>query len=226
MELPALDPELLKAFVAVTDQRSFTRAAARLNRTQSAISMQIRRLEDRLGVTLFYRTKAGVELSPTGEGLIGYARRILSLNDEAVARLREHKVEGIVRLGVMDDYGTSIVPPVLASFIASHPLIQVQMETGLTSTMPARLGKAYDLVIAMHPAGQGEGEFLRREQAVWAGSLHHRAEALDPQGCLFRTWAMEALDKARRRWRLAFVSHGLGAAESIAAQGLAVTVVK
>jgi DNA-binding transcriptional LysR family regulator len=233
MDLPALDPELLKAFVAVTDQRSFTRAAARLNRTQSAISMQIRRLEDRLGVTLFYRTKAGVELSPTGEGLIGYARRILSLNDEAVARLREHTVEGIVRLGVMDDYGTSIVPPVLASFIASHPLIQVQMETGLTSTMPARLGKAYDLVIAMHPAGQGEGEFLRREQAVWAGGLHHRAETLDPlpmalypQGCLFRTWAMEALDKAKRRWRLAFVSHGLGAAESIAAQGLAVTVVK
>jgi DNA-binding transcriptional LysR family regulator len=146
MDLPALDPELLKAFVAVADQRSFTRAAARLNRTQSAVSMQIKRLEDRLGVTLFYRTRANVELSPTGEGLIGYARRILSLNDEAVARLREHKVEGIVRLGVMDDYGTSIVPPVLANFLTSYPLIQVQMETGLTSTMPARLGKAYDLI--------------------------------------------------------------------------------
>jgi DNA-binding transcriptional LysR family regulator len=233
MDLPALDPELLKAFVAVADQRSFTRAAARLNRTQSAVSMQIKRLEDRLGVTLFYRTRANVELSPTGEGLIGYARRILSLNDEAVARLREHKIEGIVRLGVMDDYGTSIVPPVLANFLTSYPLIQVQMETGLTSTMPARLGKAYDLVIAMHPAGHGEGEFLRREQAVWASGPHHRVEeqdplpvALYPQGCLFRKWAMEALDKARRRWRLAFVSHGLGAVESIAAQGLAVTVVK
>jgi len=233
MDFPALDPELLKAFVAVADHRSFTRAATQLNRTQSAVSMQIRRLEDRLGVTLFHRTKANVELSPTGEGLLGYARRILSLNEEAVARLREHKVEGVVRLGVMDDYGSAILPPLLASFMAGHPLIQVQMETGLTAMMPARLGEAFDLVIAMHPKGSGEGELLCHEQAVWATSAHHPVEqqdplpvALFPQGCLFRKWAMEALDKARRRWRLAFVSHSLAAAESIAAQGLAVTVVK
>jgi len=233
MDFPSLDPELLKAFVAVADHRSFTRAATRLNRTQSAVSMQIRRLEDRLDVTLFHRTKANVELSPAGEGLLGYARRILSLNDEAVARLREHKVEGMVRLGVMDDYGTSIVPPLLTSFMAGYPLIQVQMETGLTSTMPARLGEAFDLVIAMHPAGRGDGELLRHDQAVWAASAHQPVEhqdplpvALYPQGCLFRKWAMEALDGAGRRWRLAFVSHSLAAVESIAAQGLAVTVVK
>jgi DNA-binding transcriptional LysR family regulator len=233
MDLPALDPELLKAFVAVADHRSFTRAARELNRTQSAVSMQIRRLEDRLDVTLFHRTKANVELSPTGEGLLGYARRILSLNDEAVARLREHKVEGVVRLGVMDDYGTTILPPLLASFMTGYPLIHVQMETGLTSTMPARLGEAFDLVIAMHPAGRGDGELLRHEQAVWAACAHQPVEhqdplpvALYPQGCLFRKWAMEALDGAKRRWRLAFVSHSLAAVESIAAQGLAVTVVK
>jgi DNA-binding transcriptional LysR family regulator len=233
MNLPALDPELLQAFVAVADQRSFTRAAATLNRTQSAVSMQIKRLEDRLGVELFRRTKANVELSPSGEGLLGYARRILSLNDEAMAHLREHKVEGLVRLGVMDDYGTSVVPPLLASFLASYPLIHVEMETGLTSSMPARLGEAYDLVIAMHAAGRGDGEFLCREQAVWAGSAEHAIEeqdplpvALYPQGCLFRRWAMDALDAAKRRWRLAFVSHSLAAVESIAAQGLAVTVVK
>jgi DNA-binding transcriptional LysR family regulator len=233
MDLPALDPELLKAFVAVADQRSFTRAASGLNRTQSAVSMQIKRLEERLDATLFLRTKANVELSPAGEGLLGYARRILALNDEAVARLREHKVEGIVRLGVMDDYGSSILPPLLASFMAGYPLIHVQMETGLTSNMPARLGEAFDLVIAMHPVARGEGEFLRREQAVWATSADHAVErqdplpvALYPQGCLFRKWAMEALDKAKRRWRLAFVSHSLAAVESIAAQGLAVTVVK
>lgn len=233
MDIPALDPELLKAFVAVADRRSFTRAATQLNRTQSAISMQIKRLEDRLGTALFYRTKAQVALSPAGEGLLGYARRILALNDEAVGRLREHKVEGVVRLGVMDDYGTAILPPLLAGFMAGYPLIQVQMETGLTSTMPGRLGEAYDLVIAMHPAGSGEGEFLRHEQAVWAASPHHPVEtqdplpvALYPVGCLFRKWAMETLDRAKRRWRLAFVSHSLAAAEAIAAEGLAVTVVK
>ncbi len=99
--------------------------------------------------------------------------------------------------------------------------------------MPARLGEAYDLVIAMHPQGRGDGEFLRREQAVWAAGASHPIEeqeplpvALYPQGCLFRNWAMEALDAAKRPWRLAFVSHSLAAVESIAAQGLAVTVVK
>ena len=233
MNYPPLDPELLQAFVMVADQRSFTRAAATLNRTQSAVSMQIKRLEDRLGVALFHRTKANVDLSPSGEGLLGYARRILSLNDEAIAHLREHRVEGVVRLGVMDDYGTSILPPLLASFLAGYPLIHVEMETGVTSSMPSRLGEAYDLVIAMHPAGRGDGEFLCREQAVWATSSEHPVEAQDPlpvalypQGCLFRRWAMEALDTAKRRWRLAFVSHSLAAVEAIAAQGLAVTVVK
>lgn len=233
MSLPVLDPDLLKAFVAVADQRSFTRAAATLNRTQSAVSMQIKRLEDRLGVELFRRTKVNVDLSSAGEGLLGYARRILTLNEEAVGRLREHKVEGVVRLGVMDDYGTFVIPPLLASFVAGYPLIHIEMETGLTSSMPARLGEAYDLVIAMHPQGRGEGEFLRREQAVWAAGASQLVEeqkplpvALYPQGCLFRKWAMEALDAAKRPWRLAFVSHSLAAVEAIAAQGLAVTVVK
>ncbi|MGY3603756.1 MULTISPECIES: LysR substrate-binding domain-containing protein [unclassified Bradyrhizobium] len=228
-----MDPDLLKAFVAVADHRSFTRAAVALNRTQSAVSMQVKRLEERLQAELFHRTKANVDLSAAGEGLLGYARRILSLNEEAMGRVREHKVEGRVRLGVMDDYGTLLVPPLLASFVANYPLIHIEMETGLTSSMTDRLGEAYDLVIAMHPEGRGEGELLRCEQAVWAASPEHRVEELDPlpvalypQGCLFRSWAMQALDAAKRPWRLAFVSHSLAAVEAIAVQGLAVTVVK
>lgn len=233
MSAPVLDPDLLQAFVAVAEHRSFTRAASALNRTQSAVSMQVKRLEERLQAELFHRSKTNVDLSAAGEGLLGYASRILSLNDEAVGRVRAHGMEGRVRLGVMDDYGTMIVPPLLAGFVASYPLVHVEMETGLTSTMPDRLGEAYDLVIAMHPEGRGEGELLRTEQAVWAASAEHRAEqtdplpvALYPQGCLFRSWAMQALDQAQRSWRLAFVSHSLSAVEAIAAQGLAVTVVK
>jgi DNA-binding transcriptional LysR family regulator len=233
MTLPVLDPDLLKAFVAVADHRSFTRAAAMLNRTQSAVSMQIKRLENRLQVELFHRTKVNVDLSTAGEGLLGYARRILTLGDEAVGRLRAHRIEGTVRLGVMEDYGTFVVPPLLAGFVAGYPLIRIEMETGLTAMMPDRLGEAFDLVIAMHPEGRGEGEFLRREQAVWAASPHQTVEEFDPlpvalypPGCLFRKWALEALDAAKRPWRLAFVSHSQAAVESIVAQGLAVTVVK
>jgi len=233
MTAPPLDPDLLKAFVAVAEHRSFTRAAATLNRTQSAVSVQIRRLEERLDTRLFQRARAGVALTAAGNELLVYARRLLDLNAEAIDALRRRKRDDVVRLGVMDDYGTLVIPPLLARFAQSHPEIRVEIETGLTATMPARLGEAYDLVIAMHPEGCGNGELLRREQAVWAAAKSYPVEAQDilrvalyPTGCLFRHWAAEALDAAGRPWRLAFVSRTLAAVEAIAAQGLAITVVK
>ncbi|OCC06457.1 LysR family transcriptional regulator [Labrys sp. WJW] len=233
MTLPMLDPDLLRAFLAVADHRSFTRAAARLNRTQSAVSMQIRRLEMRVAAELFRRNTTMVELTQAGESLVAYARRILALNEEAVGKLRQHRLEGRVRLGVMDDYGSHVLPSLLARFLTLYPRIHVEMETGLTSTMLGRLGESYDLVIAMHADGHGSGELLRLERPVWAASAEHQAWLVDPlpvalypMGCLFRKWAIEALDAARRPWRLAFVSHNLATVEAVAAQGLAVTVVK
>jgi len=230
---PGLDPDLLRAFVAVAEHRSFTRAAAALHRTQSAASTQIKRLEDRLGVCLFHRTTAHVDLTPVGERLLGYARKMLALNDEAIGRVRLHGVEGVVRLGVMDDYGSMVIPPILARFANGHPQIEIRMETGLTSTMVDRLGRDFDLVVAMHPKGHREGVLLRRELPVWAAAPLHPVEhsdplpvALYPQGCLFRQWAIDALNRSRRRWRLAFLSHSLAAVEAIVVQGLAVTVVK
>jgi DNA-binding transcriptional LysR family regulator len=233
MEWRMLDPELLRAFVAVADHGSFTRGAAALNRTQSAVSMQVQRLEGAIGAAVLDRSRRGLRLTPAGEVLLGYARRILSVSAEAMGRLRDLRVEGVVRLGVMEDYGTRLVPPLLAGFAAAHPRIQVEMVTGLTTPMLPRLGERFDLVLAMHAAGDGGGTFLRREQAVWAvgrdapaGERAPLPLALYPQGCLFRAWAMAALDAAGRPWRLAFVSHSLAAVTAIAAQGLAVTVVK
>lgn len=232
-----LDPDLLRAFVAVADHGSFTRGAAALNRTQSAVSMQIQRLEGAIGAAVLDRSRRGLRLTPAGEVLLGYARRILAVSAEAIGRLRDLQVEGTVRLGVMEDYGTRLVPPLLGGFAAAHPRIQVEMVTGLTTPMLPRLGERFDLVLAMHAAGDGGGTFLRREQAVWAAGRdvpageraplpQPLALALYPQGCLFRAWAMAALDAAGRPWRLAFVSHSLAAVTAIAAQGLAVTVVK
>jgi DNA-binding transcriptional LysR family regulator len=230
---PALEPDLLRAFVAVAEHRSFTRAAVALHRTQSAASTQIKRLEDQLGVPLFHRSTAHVELTPAGERLLGYARQLLALNDEAIGRVRQHTIEGVVRLGVMDDYGSIIVPPILARFASGHPQIEIRMETGLTARMIDRIGRDFDIVIAMHLHGHREGEFLRREQPLWAAAPVHPIEladplpvALYPQGCLFRQWAIEALNKTKRRWRLAFVSHSLAAVEAIVVQGLAVTIFK
>lgn len=230
---PALDPALLQALVAVADHRSFTRAATTLNRTQSALSTQIKRLEDRVGQRLLERTTTRVALSPAGESLLGYARRILSLSEEALQRLHDHDVQGRVRLGVMEDYGTLVLPSLLMSFAAAYPGVQIEMESGLTSRMVERVGKDFDIVIAMHAHGETSGTLLGREKAVWAGCTHHDCSTLDPlplalypPGCLFRKWAVEALERSGRPWRLAFVSHSLAAVESVAAKGLAVTVVK
>jgi len=223
----------IRAFEAAARHLSFSAAGEELHVTHPAISHQIRRLEERLGTKLFQRARAGVAPTAAGDELLLYARRLLDLNAEAVDALCARKREGVVRLGVMDDYGTIVIPPLLARFAQNHPEIRVEIETGLTATMPARLGEAYDLVIAMHPEGRGDGELLRREQAVWAAARTYRAEAQDtlpvalyPPGCLFRQWAADALDAAGRPWRLAFVSRTLAAVEAIAAEGLAITVVK
>ena len=233
MSRPTLDPDLLRAFVAVVDQRSFTRAAAVLNRTQSAVSSQIKRLEDQVGQTLLDRSTTHVDVTPAGESLVGYARRILSLGEEAIQRLHEHEVEGSVRLGVMEDYGTIHMPGLLKSFALAYPAVEIQMETRLTSAMVERIGSDFDIVIAMHPVGERSGTLLGRERAIWVGSHHLDVNASEPlplalyhSGCLFRKWALEALDRSGRAWRLAFISHSLAAVEAVAAQGLAVTVVK
>ena len=233
MSRPTLDPDLLRAFIAVVDQRSFTRAASALNRTQSAVSTQIKRLEHQIGLTLLDRSTTHVDVTAAGESLVGYARRILSLGEEAIQRLHEHEVVGRVRLGVMEDYGTIRMPVLLKSFALAYPGVEIQMETGLTATMVERVGSDLDIVIAMHPAGERSGALLNKERAIWVGSPLLDVKSSEPlplalyhSGCLFRKWALEALDRAGRPWRLAFVSHSLSAVEAVAAQGLAVTVVK
>jgi len=233
-----IDPALWRSLVAVADHGGFTRAARRLNRTQSAVSMQIRRLEDATGLTLFQRGNAEVRLTRDGEGMLSYARRILALQDEALSAMAAddkagRRVAGLVRLGTMDDYATTFLPPLLARFRAAHPEVDIEVHTGLTATMHERVGRDLDLLLGMQPAGTGKGAVLRTEQPVWAigrGSQAHRQDplplALYPQGCLFRAWAFRALDAAGRRWRLAYMSPSLGAVAAAAEAGLAVGVFK
>lgn len=233
MSVPNLDPELLRTFVAVAEHLSFTRAAEQLNRTQATVSLQVRRLEERLDVALFRRSTARVELTVAGDGFLIDARRILALSERAVARLSDQKVTGRIRIGVMEDYGTKVLPRLLADVAEQFPLIQIEMEIGLTSRLLKRLGPSFDAVIAMHPEGTNEGELICRERAVWAAATDRAVEEVDPlpvalsnPDCLFRAWAVKALNEASRPWRLAYVSPSLAAVESIVEQGLAVTVVK
>ena len=225
--------ELLKAFVTVAEQRSFTRAATVLHLTQSAMSMQVKRLECSLGVELFHRSARRVELSAAGCKLLNYARRILALNDEAVLQVSTAPEEGTLRIGVMEDYGGLVLHPTLMRLGAAAPGATVEVVTGLTSLMLERLGTDYDVVIAMHAAGYGGGVFLRTEQAVWAAGPGYQVSASDTlelalyrPGCLLRAWATEALDAVGRPWRLSFVGESSGAVQAIAAKSKMLTVAK
>lgn len=228
-----LETDLLKVFVAVADRGGFTRAAIALNRTQSAISMQIKRLEDGLGATLFQRDGRRVRLSAAGESLIGYARRMLALNDEAVGAVQQREMAGVVRLGCIEDYASRILPVILTRFWKDHPNVLVEVESGLTAHLLDRLDADFDLVLGMLPAGVGRGEVICRDLPVWAASPRHGVHRQDPlplavarEGCLFRRWATSALDSAGRRWRCAYVSPSLSTVEAAVESGLAVAVFK
>ena len=228
-----LDPSLLEAFVAVADRLSFTRAAAQLNRSQAAISLQIKRLEDRVGVPLFLRSTSHVELSAAGREFLADARRLMRLHDEVVSRFAEPQEPGRVRIGVMEDYGTRRLPRVLSKVIGHFPRVEVEMEIGLTATMVDRLDSAFDVVLAMHREGAADGELVSRESAVWAGAADFSNEfgnvlplALSGPDCLFRQWASRALEKAGIAWRLAYTSTSVAAVEAVVAEGLAITVSK
>lgn len=228
-----VDTDLLRAFLGVAEHGGFTRAAAALNRTQSAVSVQVQRLEARVGRTLFTRAGRIVRLTPDGEVFCGYARRMLGLADEAAAAFARAPLAGTVRLGVMDDYATRILPPLLRQFQRRSVDVRLEVETGLTGAMLPRLGRDLDLVLAMHLAGTSGGQVLRRERAIWIGppdDLPERAAvlplALYPVGCLFRAWAMAALDGAGKPWRLVYESASLGAVEAAVAAGLAIGVGK
>ena len=128
--LPLLDSDLVRTFVAIAETGSFTRAARQVFRTPGALSMQIKRLEETLGKTLFVRDARQVRLTPEGEVLLSFGRRLLKLNEEAVAQFLAPSLEGRVRFGTPDDVGTRLLPGVLAQFARSHPAVQVDVVVG------------------------------------------------------------------------------------------------
>ena len=226
-----LEHDLLRVFIAVVDYGGYTAAAQMLNRTQAAVSQQIRRLEESAQVALFQHPRRTVQLTEQGVTLLGYARRLVSLNDEALSSLRSDEISGRVRIGANNFYATTILPPLLAEFCAQHPEVQIEMHTGVAADMEKRLGSTFDLAINIHETGKGRGTLLRRAQACWVTSLHHSPHrqtpvplALLPQGSLMRTWAIAALAEVRRPWHLAQESSNIAALEAATMAGLAVGV--
>lgn len=226
---PSIDTELLRTFVAIADHGGFTRAADAVNRTQSAVSMQMKRLEeDVLQRTVFERDGRQVRLTPEGQVLLGYARRILKLHGEVLNTLREPHMIGAVRIGTPDDYVMRFLPGILSRFAQSFPLVQVEVHCEPSYQLLQR--QDLDLTIVTREPGKEIGQLLRQEHMVWAQAqgfdLHAQEQlplAMFNGDCFCRNWACNALDTLGREYRLAYTSPSLSALMAVVSAGLAIT---
>jgi DNA-binding transcriptional LysR family regulator len=230
-EMKALDIDVLTMIVAVADTGTISRAADRVHRSQSAVSMQIKTLEAALGKTLFVRKPRSVVPTQDGEVLLAYARRIIALRDEAWATVVRPDVTGRVVIGVPDDYASSLFPPILKKFSASYPKVEIQV-IGLPSVAlaPMLRNGSVDLVCATRVKGLS-GEFLRHEPMVWAaaaGAAQIWQERPLPiavflPGSVAREKAIRSLERAKIAYRTSYESPSLLGLLTMARAGLAVT---
>jgi len=230
-----LDPDLLRAFVYIAEDGSFTRAAERVGRTQSAVSMQVQRLEALLGEKILARGKGGaVQLTSHGRYLLDKARQVLTLNDEIWSAFHEPTVRGTVRLGTPDDYAMRFLPPVLKRFAQTHPAVEVDVLCLPSSELVGRL-KAGDLDLTLCSESQEPRNWP--SIPLWRGPLHwitsdrhapHRVDplplALSAGDCAWRRATLSTLDKFGRRYRVAYTSATLTGTHVPVLAGLAVTV--
>lgn len=214
--LPLLESDVLRTFVAIAETNSFSRAAKQVFRTTSAVSMQIKRLEEMLKTQLFVREARRVSLTPEGETLLRYSRRLLKLNEEAVSEFLRPSLSGTVKFGTPDDIGTRILPGVLADFARSHPAVQVDVVVGSSQTMMERI-ESGDIDLALLTSGSegkaGIGTVVHTEPLVWAyragGTAIERSPlpvAFASPGCIWRATALAALDRASIAYRVAYTS--------------------
>lgn len=229
-----LEIDLLRAFVAVAAQESFTRAAATLGRTQSAVSMQIKRLEDIVERPLFERSKKSVAITREGETLLVYARRLLRVNDEALSRLSEPEAAGLVRIGAPDDYATCIMPSALSSLSKAYPRLRLEVACDNGSDLLDQMARGeLDLVLATHALTDLSGEVIRKEPLHWVAAAGFDCDeteplplVLYPQGCVCRALALAALDRTERPWRIAYATRSIALINDAVASGAGVTVME
>ncbi|MFT3989370.1 LysR substrate-binding domain-containing protein [Aestuariivirga sp.] len=228
--IPNLDVDLLKTFLAIADTGSFTRAAGEVNKTQSAVSMQMKRLEDVLARPLFARDGRLSRFTPDGERLIEFARRMVSLNDEAVSAFTKPELTGTIRFGTPDDYADRFLPEILARFSRTHPLVTVDVECVNSTILFERTRRGeFDLSLVSFGCEVVTDEPVRREPLVWVSSARHSTHLLDQvplaishAGCEWRGKALSALESAGRRYRIAYSSPNSNAVNAAVKAGLAI----
>lgn len=227
-----LDLDLLRAFLAVAEAKSFTRAGTRLGRTQSAISLQIQRLEQQVGAALFARDARSVVLTAAGEALVMPARDMMRLNDEIIGQVLNRELEGEVRFGAPEDFATTHLPGILGDYARAYPHVALSVVCDLTLNLMERIQRGeLDLaLIKREPLGPAVGVPVWREPLIWVAAGKDVIQigapvplVLAPAPCVYRKRATSALDQVRRTWRAAYTSPSLTGQLAALRAGLGVT---
>ncbi len=225
-----------RSFVVGMELGSFAKAADRLGRSTSAVSAQLRKLEEQAATPIFRKVGRGLALTEAGETMLGYARRLLELNDEAAAAIHDVELEGWVRLGMQEDFGEAVLPDVLGRFARAHPKVKIEARIGRSHDLAERvMSGSLDIALAWH-CGQTlpYSEHIADVPMRWIGPAKRIETSLrDGQPlplvaleapCLLRTVATETLDRAGLPWRMAFSSPSLGGIWAAVAAGLGLTI--
>lgn len=228
-----LDLELLRSFVSVVDSGGFTRAGERVHRTQSTVSQQIKRLEDDIGQPLLNRSGKDVTPTEAGERLLSYARRLLSLAEEARDVVAQPDHEGAVRLGVPEDFAAYRLAKLLAAFSRSHPTLRLDVRADQSANLKRDLDRGeLDLALFKRAVGEKGGIAVWPERVHWVTSKTHPRDTSTgqvpligfPPGCLYRAGAIQALESAGRTWHMAYTSSSLAGIQAAIAAGMGLSI--
>ncbi|WP_296420953.1 LysR family transcriptional regulator [Pseudooctadecabacter sp.] len=227
-----LDITALRSFVAVADAGGVTRAAGVLNLTQSAVSMQLKRLEEALGLPLLDRSSRQIGVTPQGEQLLSYARRMLALNDEALQRLTSQEYEGEITLGVPHDIIYPYIPAVLRQFASDFPRMQIKLVSQPTKTLREMFARGgLDAILTTESSPGEGGEPLVTLPLVWVGARGGVAYKQRPlpvafcSKCIFRPGVLKRLDEANFDWSMIIESEADSAVEAVVSADLAVNAI-
>ncbi len=226
--------ELLRTFTAIADSGNFSRAADIVGRTQSAVSMQVKRLEEIIEKSLLTRDSRNIKLTPEGQTLLNYARKILKLNEEAVSVLKQPELSGWLSIGLPDDYATRFLPEILAGFSRTHPKVQVEVTCEPSHKLLERMQRR-ELDLAMTSSATADVEnciLLRQDPTVWVTSDQHCQHeltplplALFPDECYCKNWILAALNQIGIEYRIAYTSPSMTGLTAAISAGLAVSAI-
>ncbi len=227
-----LDMALLRTFVAVVDLGGVARAAQRVGRSQPAVSLQLRRLEETTGAPLFQKNGRGLALTEGGDVLLAYARRLLELNDETVTAVTTLRLAGSVRLGISQDFADGWLTKILARFARAHPSIVIEVKADRNAVLLDALARQQlDFALTFGDKNARGAIDLGRVPMVWIGSSDRSWQGADriplvlfEPPCEFRRVAVQTLEAKRMPWRLAFSSPSLSSQWSAVEAGLGVSV--